>query len=181
MTRFSDSRLALPPGARDTIEQWTAPLRARWQSLGARERRGLTVAGWVLGLFVAWALAIAPAWRTAREAPTQLDRLDAQLQQMQRLAGEARELRSAPVIGGTQAVGILRAATGALGTAGRLQVAGDRATLTLNGANGGQLRDWLTEARSSARARPLEANLTRGPQGFSGSIVVALPAGGGAP
>jgi len=51
----------------------------------------------------------------------------------------------------------------------------DRATLTLNGANGSQLRDWLVEARSSARARPLEANLTRGPQGYSGSIVVALP------
>jgi general secretion pathway protein M len=178
MTRFSDSRLALPVGALDTIDQWVAPLRARWQSLGVRERRGLTVAAWVLGLFLAWTGAIAPAWRTARDAPAQIDRLDLQLQQMQRLAGEVRELRAAPAIAGPQAVGALRAATDTLGGAGRLQVAGDRATLTLNGANGSQLRDWLAEARSSARARPLEANLTRGPQGYSGSIVVALPTGG---
>ncbi len=175
MTRFSNSRLALPVGALDTVDQWLAPLRARWQSLGARERRGLSLAAWMVGLFLTWALAIAPAWRVARDAPAQLDRIDAQLQQMQRLAGEVRELRGAPVIAGPQAVGALRAATDALGRAGRLQVAGDRATLTLNGANGSQLRDWLVEARSSARARPLEANLTLGPQGYSGSIVVALP------
>jgi general secretion pathway protein M len=181
MTRFSDSRLALPAGTRDAIERWTAPLRTRWQSLGARERRGLTLAAWVLGLFLAWALAVAPAWRTARDAPALLDRLDAQLQQMQRLAGEARELRSTPAIGSAQAVGALRAATEAIGGAGRLQVAGDRATLTLTGANGSQLREWLDDARSSARARPLEANLTHGPQGYSGSIVVALPGGGSAP
>jgi general secretion pathway protein M len=41
------------------------------------------------------------------------------------------------------------------------------------------LRDWLAEVRSSARARPLEANLARGPLGYSGSIVVALPGGTG--
>ena len=63
------------------------------------------------------------------------------------------------------------------GAAGRLQVVGDRATLTLSGVNGTQLSDWLAEARSAARARPLEANLTRGPQGYSGSIVVAFPSG----
>ena len=72
-------------------------------------------------------------------------------------------------------------ASEALGTAGRLQLVGDRATLTLTGVNGTQLRDWLAEARSAARARPTEANLTRGPQGYSGSIVVLLPGAGSAP
>ena len=178
MSRFSDSQLALPDGLRTRLEPWLVPLRERWQALGVRERRGLSLAGALLGLFLLWALAIAPAWRTAREAPAQLDRLDAQLQQMQRLAGEAHSLRNTPTIASSQAVAALRAATDALGGAGRLQLAGDRATLTLTGANGSQLRDWLAEARSNARARPLEANLTRGPQGYNGSIVVALPSGG---
>lgn len=177
MRRFSKSRLSLPIGAGDVLGNWTAPLRARWRALGARERRGLAIAGWVLGLFLLWALALAPAWRTTRGAPAQLDRLDAQLQQMQRLASEARVLRTTPPLNSAQSAAALRAASDALGTVGRLQVAGERATLTLAGANGTQLRDWLAEARTSARARPLEANLTRGPQGYSGSIVVALPSG----
>jgi general secretion pathway protein M len=181
---FSNSRLSLTVGAGDAIDNWMArlaPLRARWQALGARERRGLTLAAWVLGLFLLWAVAIAPAWRTTRAAPAQLDRLDAQLQQMQRQAHEARELRAIPALGSSQSAAALRAATDTLGAGGRLQISGDRATLTLSGVNGSQLCDWLAEARSAARARALEANLTRGPQGYSGSIVVALPTGGTAP
>jgi general secretion pathway protein M len=177
MRGFSNSRIALPVGAGDAIDHWTAPWRARWQALGSRERRGISIAVWVLGLFLLWALAIAPAWRTVRAAPAQLDQLDAQLQQMQRQANEARELRAIPALATPQAAAALRAATDELGAAGRLQLSGERATLTLTGANGTQLREWLAQARSAARTRPLEANLTRGPAGYSGSIVVALPTG----
>ena len=63
------------------------------------------------------------------------------------------------------------------GDRGRLVVLGDRATLTLSNASGEQLRGWLAEARSSARARPVEATLNRGPQGYSGTLIVALPPG----
>lgn len=181
MRGFSNSRLALPVGAGDAIDHWTAPWRARWQALGARERRALSIAAWILGLFLLWSIAIAPAWRTARAAPAQLDQLDAQVQQMQRQANEARELRAVPALASAQAAAALRAASDELGAAGRLQLSGERATLTLTGANGTQLRDWLVEARSAARTRPLEANLTRGPAGYSGSIVVALPGGSVAP
>ncbi len=181
MKGFSNSRLALTVSAGDAIDNWTAPWRARWRALAPRERRGLSIAAWVLGLFLLWALAIAPAWRTVRAAPAQLDQLDAQLQGMQRQASEARELRAIAPLSGSQAAAALRASTEALGSAGRLQIVGDRATLTLTGINGTQLRDWLAEARSAARARPVEANLTRGPQGYSGSVVVALPGPGGVP
>ena len=179
MRGFSNSRIALPVGAGDAVDHWTAPWRARWRALGARERRAISIAVWVLGLFLLWALAIAPASRTVRTAPAQLDQLDAQLQQMQRQANEARELRAIPTLATPQAAAALRSATEELGAAGRLQLSGDRATVTLTGANGTQLREWLAQARSAARARPLEANLTRGPAGYSGSIVVALPTGGG--
>ena len=120
---FSNSRLSLTVGAGDALDNWMArlaPLRARWQALGPRERRGLALAAWVLGLFLLWAVAIAPAWRTTRAAPAQLDRLDAQLQQMQRQAHEARELRAIPALGSSQAAAALRAATDTLGAGGRL-------------------------------------------------------------
>jgi len=53
---------------------------------------------------------------------------------------------------------------------------GDRATLKLNGVSGEALRDWLSEARSAARARAVEVTLTRNPQGYSGTVVVTLGA-----
>ena len=77
-----------------------------------------------------------------------------------------------------QAAAALKAATDRLGSAGRLSLQGDRASLTLTGVSPEALRSWLLEARSAARVRPSEAQLTRGPQGYSGSIVVMLTSGG---
>ncbi|URI10628.1 type II secretion system protein M [Aquincola tertiaricarbonis] len=152
-----------------------AQLRARWRSLAQRERRLVAALAAVLAVAVVWLLLVQPAWRTLRSAPAEIDRLEAQLQQMRREATETAELRNAPRINLTQASAALRASTERLGEHGKLQVIGDRATLTLTNANGDELRRWLAEARSGARARPVEANLTRGPQGHSGTLVVALP------
>jgi general secretion pathway protein M len=162
----------------DGLSSTGGALRARWNALGARERRLLALAALVGGGALVWMVAIAPAWRITQAAPARLDQLDAQLQSMQRLAGEARALRGSPTVGAVQSQAALKAATDALGGAGRLVVAGDRATVTFVNATGPQMRDWLAEARGSARARPVEANLSRGPQGYNGSVVVLLPGGG---
>jgi general secretion pathway protein M len=155
-----------------------APVAAWWGSLKARERQMLLLAGLVVGLYLTFALAVQPAWRTLRAAPAQLDTLDAQLQGMQRMAGEARELRGLPPVNPAQAMAALKAASDRLGDKAKLSVQGERAVLTLTAVGTEQLRAWLAEARSGARARPVEATLTRGPVGYSGNIVVAI---GGAP
>lgn len=168
------SRMVLPA-------PWTARLgawRERWRGLGARERRLVLVAAGVLGAFVLWVVALQPAWRTLRDAPAQRDVLERQLQDMRVLAAEAQQLRSAPALGREQSAAALRAASDRLGNKARLSLQGDRAVLTLNGLSSAQLREWLAEARAGARARPVEAQLSRGAQGFSGSIVLVL--GGGA-
>jgi general secretion pathway protein M len=149
----------------------------RWRALPPRERLGLTLAGIAIGIAVLWMIAVGPALRTLRETPAQIDALDAQLQSMQRLAAEARDLRGAAPVAATQAALALKSATDRLGDKGRINMQGDRATLTLNGVTGDGLRAWLTEARSGARARPIEARLTRGPQGYAGTLVVSI--GGG--
>ena len=77
-----------------------------------------------------------------------------------------------------QAAAALKSATDRLGDKARLSLQGDRASLTLNGVSPEALRGWLLEARSAARARPVEAQLTRGPQGYSGTLVVSLGSGG---
>jgi general secretion pathway protein M len=137
----------------------------------------LLVAAAVLGLYLVWALAVQPAWRTIQRANLEREGLEAQWQAMQQLADETRELRAALPVSPELAVAALRAATARLGDKGKLALQGERAVLTLNGAGAGDLRDWLTEARSGARARPLEARLARGAQGYSGTLVVAI--GGG--
>lgn len=156
------------------VLQALLPLRQWWAALSARDRRLLALASGVLGLFITWTVAVQPAWRTLQAAPAQREVLDAQWQAMQRLAAETKDLRGAPPVSVEQSSAALQAATARLGDKGRLALQGERAVLTLQGASTSQLRDWLTEARSGARARPVEARLTRAAQGYSGTVVVAL-------
>lgn len=146
-----------------------------WQARTSRERQAVLLVALVIGLFVIWSLLVQPALRTAREAPEQLDRLEAQYQQMQRIAGEASALRGATRVSPTQASAALKAATDRLGNNARLTLQGDRATLTITGGiSTDALRAWLNEARSGARARPIDAQLQRGPTGYTGSIGLTL-------
>jgi general secretion pathway protein M len=149
-----------------------------WQARAPRERQALALVGLVVAAFVVWNLLIQPALNTVTRAPAQLDLLEAQLQQMQRISNESGALRAAPRVAPGQAAQALKAATDRLGERGKLVLLGDRATLTLTGASPDALRGWLNEARSGARARPVEAQLQRGPLGYSGTIGVAL---GGSP
>ena len=135
-------------------------------------------AGVVLLLFLVWLLLLQPALATLRQAPLEMDRLDMQLQTMQRLAAETAELRATPPVNPDQAQAALKAATERLGDKAKISLQGDRAVLTLNGAGTEALRGWLAEARSGARARPLEANLMRSGSGYSGTLVLSI---GGAP
>jgi general secretion pathway protein M len=168
--------LNLPPAVAQLRDQ----ARVWWRSRVPRERTALGLTGGVVGLFLVWLVFVQPAWRTLREAPPRLDALDAQLQQMQRMAAESQSLRGVAAVPQAQAAAALKAATDRLGDKGRLSMQGDRASLTLNGVSPEALRGWLLEARSAARVRPTEAQLSRGPQGYSGTIVVQL-SGGGAP
>lgn len=146
-----------------------------WQARTPRERQAVVGVVVVVGAFFVWSLLVQPALRTVTDAPLQLDRLDAQYQQMQRIAAESNGLRATPRVAPAQAAAALKAATDRLGERGKLVIQGERATLTLNtGVNPEALRAWLNEARSGARARPVEAQLQRGPLGYTGSIGVAL-------
>lgn len=150
------------------------PLKARWSALGAREKRLVLFASAALLLFLTWVVGVQPALRTLSTVPAQRDALDVQWQGMQKLAAESRELSSAAPMSPADSLAALQAATARLGAAGKLSVQGERAVLTLSGASTGQLRDWLSEARSGARARPVEANLSRAAQGYTGTLIVAI-------
>jgi general secretion pathway protein M len=69
---------------------------------------------------------------------------------------------------------VLKAATDKLGGKGKIAIADDRATLSVTGINGEDLRKWLMQARGGARARPVEATLTRAGDGYNGTLVVLV-------
>lgn len=174
MMKQSFFQAALPPQWRQQWRSRIAPLQARWEAMASRERIGLSIAASMLGLLLIWQLGVASALRTLRDAPQQIDRLDAQLQDMRRQANEAKELRAVPAVNAAQASLALSAATERLGAAGKLSMQGERATLTLTNATPEQLLAWLGEARSAARARPIEAQLQRGPKGYTGTLLVSF-------
>jgi len=164
-----------------TSDRWQALRRTalqRWAALQDNERRALSGLAALLAPLVAWLLLVQPAWRTLRDTPAQLDTVDAQLRDMQAQAAEARELRALPPVPAAQAAQALQAASDHLGAHAKLNLNGDRAVLTLTGIGPDALQAWLGEARSAARARPVQAQLQRGPQGFTGTIVLALNGAG---
>lgn len=157
------------------LQQAKAQALAQWQALGERERLTLAAVGALLGLLLAWSLLLAPALRTLKTAPGELEKLELQLQQMQAQAQEAQSLRAAPPVPPDQAQAALKASVEHLGAAARLSnQTGDRAVVSLNGVAPELLQGWLGEVRAAARARPVEAQLTRGPKGYSGTLVLSL-------
>lgn len=147
---------------------------ARWAALAPRERRLVAAAAACVLLALLWWVALQPALRTLRETPARLGALDAQLERMQRLATEARALAGTPAVGEAEARKALEAATARLGSAAKLQIQGDRATVTFTDVAGEALWNWVNEVRSAARARPVEAQLTLGANGYRGTLALSL-------
>jgi general secretion pathway protein M len=166
----ANRRSAGKPSFAESVRGW-------WAGLQAREQQGLILGVTVLALAALWLLAVQPAWQLLRQAPTRLATLDAQTLTMQRLAAEAKGLRGSPQVTPAQSAVALRDASARLGSVAKLSIQGDRATLTVEGLSADDLRAWLAEVRGGARARAVEAQLTRGPTGFSGSITLALAPG----
>lgn len=162
--------LTVPPAVASLKQQ----AATWWHGRTPRERQAVALVLMVLAVFLVWSVAVAPAWRVARAAPSQLDRLDTQLQQMQRVAAESRQLRDVAPVSVAQAGTALKAASDRLGDTARLTLQGERATLTLSGVSPEALRAFLIEARSGARARPLEAQLQHTPQGYGGTMSFSL-------
>jgi general secretion pathway protein M len=154
----------------DTRDQ----VRARYEKLDARERTMVLVIGGALAFLAVWLVLVRPAWTTLDAAPALRGQADAQLLQMQAIASEARQLRALPPVPQSVAEQVLKSATDDLGGKAKLAVQGERATLSVTGITGEDLRAWLLKARGGARARPVEASLTRAGDGYNGTLVVAI-------
>ena len=145
-------------------------LRARWNAwwkeLGARERQLVMAAGALVLLALLWWVCLAPALRTLASAPAAHAQLDVQLQQMVTLQAQARALQAQPRVNRDDALRSLESTVKqGLGANAQMQVAGgsagDGVLVTLGGTPPDALVQWLSQARSNARAVPREVHLTR--------------------
>lgn len=154
----------------------TGSLPMAWSRLAVRERRlvGVAVAVVLTGLL--WAIGIAPALGILRSAPDRLARLDLQLQNMQSLRAQARELQGRATVGREDAMRAVESSVQQqLAGKAQLSRAGDRLTITLTGVQPQALAQWLGQARDAARVSVQQTRLTRSPAGWDGSVVLQLP------
>ena len=163
------------------IADTLAPLRARWTQLDSRERTLVLAALSVVGVALLWWVGISPALGTLRQADAQRSSLAAQVQKMQNLQVQTQAIQSQPKINRDDALRALEASVKGLGATAQLNVAGDRATVTLRNTAADALARWLSQARVNARAIPSEARLTRSAASagsaaaWDGTVVLSLP------
>jgi general secretion pathway protein M len=155
---------------------WRAAMAGRWQALAPRERLALAVAAWVVGAAALWWGGIRQPLIQGQQAQQRLAALLEQQAVMQRQAAEAQALKATSALPAGQAAQALQAATARLAPRGRLQVQGDRAVLTVDGASSPELQAWWAEARAGARAQVMELQLARSERGLSGTVTVQLGA-----
>lgn len=159
-----------------TLTDTRNQLLARYAKLDARERQMVVIIVAAVTFLIVWLALVRPAMNTLAAAPVLRAQADAQLLQMQAIANEARQLRALPPVPPTVAEQVLKSATDQLGGKAKISVQGERATLSVTGINGEDLRKWLLQARGGARARPVEANLMRAGDGYNGTLVVSIGA-----
>ncbi len=159
------------------MNELATALRARFLGLAARERLMVVAAAALVAVALVWWLLLGPALATTRAADAQHRTLDAQLQRVLALQGQAQALQAQPRQGFDESLRQLELATRQrLGPAGRMTISGERVTITLTGVAPDALAQWLTQARVNARSAPTEAHLTRNGAGlWEGNLVVTLP------
>jgi general secretion pathway protein M len=153
---------------------WLGWATARWQAISPREQMAVRLAAMSLGILLVWQLAIAPALRVLREAPIELARLEAQTQELQALAVQSKDWAGVAPVSAAQAQEAIKAASNRLGDKAQISIQGDRATLRLSGVSAEAFKTWLIEARSGARARVTEAQLSQAQGSLSGTVVMTL-------
>jgi general secretion pathway protein M len=147
-----------------------------WAQRDAREKTLIATASVVVALALVWLVAVAPALQTLRQFGATRATQASQLQAMHSLQAQAQTLQAQPRLGASAASQALKAATDkAFGTQADIALSSGNATVTLRNVAPDALAQWLASVRSNAHATPLQARISRGAAGWSGSVQLALP------
>lgn len=165
---------------------WLQPLRARWQTLSAREQSLLRALALVLLLALLWRVVVSPPLHSLRDHEARRAALATAQAQMQVWQAQAQAVQQQVRPNPAEAVTVLQTLTAANGPGWQLQVQGERATVQVQNATPEALAQWLLQAREQAQSLPVQAQLERsdvksggssGPR-WRGRLVLALPKAG---
>ena len=149
------------------------PMKQAWDGRSPREQQLMAWAAVLILLVGVWRLALAPALRTWQEAPERQARLDRQTHSMRQLQAQAIALQKPRPIPRNEAAQWLEKNLTELGPNAKINLQGERATLSVEAAPAEALARWLKLARESAQALPVQAQLRQhtpsDPQGSTGS------------
>jgi general secretion pathway protein M len=152
-----------------------------FKNLSDTDRQKLKWLALLLGVMLLWSFNVAPALKTLREAPQQIEALELQTQGLKQIQVQAQTLQKAPRLSATDAgASLAQRTTEVLGSGARLNIEGTRATLTLNGVSADSLAQFLALARTQSLALPIEAHLqkTKGKEAqaaWQGTVILSLP------
>ena len=155
------------------MKKLRAQAQARWQALGRREQRGVSVLAVLLGVLLFWSIAIAPALNTLRGSDNRRAQIGQQHAHMLALQAQAQALKARTPLSRDEALRSLQSLTP--GAQMQLNVQGDRVTVQLKAVPATTLASWLTQARSQAQALPVEAHLTRNTVGTASTKPPTTP------
>ena len=157
-----------------------ATLHSRWQQLAPRERLGVGALGWLLGIWLVWAVALQPALHTLHDSAQRRARLSQQLQRMQALQSQAQSLQQQTSLPPAEALQRLRQLTPTTDAGLQLSQTNGQVSVQVNAVPATALASWLAQARRQAHALPTEVHLTLANKdgsgaSWSGRIVLRLP------
>ena len=142
-----------------TWRQALAPLQQAWKQRSPREQQLLAWCAVLVLLASVWGLALAPALRIWQEAPERQARLDAQSQNMRQLQAQALDLQKPRAVPRNEAALWLEKSLTELGPNAKISLQGEHATLSVEAVPPEALARWLSQARESAQALPIQAQL----------------------
>jgi general secretion pathway protein M len=157
---------------------------ARWQALSPREQRGVSILGVLLGVWLFWSIAIAPALNILRDSDNRRAHIGQQQAHMLALQRQAQALQTRTPLSRDEALRSMQ--TLAPSPLIQLNVQGDRVSVQLKAVPAAALANWLAQARNQAQALPIEAHLTRSSTTtnptpvWDGNLLLSLPSRGAA-
>jgi general secretion pathway protein M len=155
--------------------RWTAA-QGWWRRLGKRERLLLVLMVAVVLVAAMWFVGLAPALRTLRTAPAQIEALERQAQAMQVLAAQVQGMQGRLAPSREEALRELELSVRQrLAVSAQVNATADHVTVVLKDAPPQSMAAWLSQARLKARVVVSQANLTLTATGWEGSLVFNLP------
>ena len=153
------------------MQAWTQWLATR----SPREQNGIQLALGLLGLWLLWSVAVAPAWELLRHSQAKREQLNHQTALMQQLQQQAQWLRQQTAVSPEQAAQSLQSLSASLGKPISFRRQGLNVSLSFKDASPASLAEFLAQARGQAHTQVLEAHVQQANGVWGGQLMLTRP------